>query len=288
MEKPMHAYGMPDAARPLVRLRGVFKSYGTGDLAAEVLKGVDLDLERGGVEVIFGPSGCGKTTLLNIIGALDAPTSGSVLVDGCELSRMSRPELTEFRRVKVGFVFQSYNLIPTLTARENVEAALELLPFSSRREMQGRALDYLVRVGLGARGDAFPDQLSGGEQQRVAIARALAKQPLLVLADEPTGNLDEAMGGRIVDLMRELNAAAGATFAVVSHNPRVAERADRIIRLCNGKIADMSCEGGKGAGSHPGHREAGAPAPDPRREPGVRHGGGARPAGDGSNENADS
>jgi putative ABC transport system ATP-binding protein len=246
-----------DAAGPLVRLRGVFKSYGTGDLAAEVLKGVDLDLEKGEYAVIFGPSGCGKTTLLNIIGALDPPTSGSVLVDGLELSRMSLPELTEFRRGRVGFVFQSYNLIPTLTAQENVEAALELLPFSSRREMRGRALDYLGRVGLGGRGDAFPDQLSGGEQQRVAIARALAKQPLLVLADEPTGNLDEAMGGRIVDLMRELNASAGATFAVVSHNPRVAERADRIVSLCNGTIADA-----------------------PRR-------GGARPGGDGPNENAD-
>jgi len=283
----MHAKGAPAAARPLVRLRGVFKSYGTGDLAAEVLKGVDLDLEKGEFAVIFGPSGCGKTTLLNIIGALDAPTSGSVLVDGRELSRMSRPELTEFRRGKVGFVFQSYNLIPTLTARENVEAALELLPFSSRREMQGRALDYLRRVGLVARGDAFPDQLSCGEQQRVAIARALAKEPLLVLADEPTGNLDEAMRGHVVDLMHELNAAGGATFAVVSHNPRVAERADRIFHLYKGKIADAACEGEDGAGSHPEHRGAGAPTPDPRREPSLRHGGRARPAGDGSNEKAD-
>lgn len=226
----------PDAEMPLARLRGVTKSYGAGGLAAEVLKGVDLDLGRGEFVVILGPSGCGKTTLLNIIGALDAPDSGSVLVNGLELSRMRRPELTEFRRAAVGFVFQSYNLLPTLTARENVEAALELLPFSSRRELRERARDYLGRVGLGGRDDAFPDQLSGGEQQRVAIARALSKQPLLVLADEPTGNLDEAMGGRIVDLMRELNAAAGATFAVVSHNPRVAERADRIVQLHNGKI----------------------------------------------------
>ncbi|MDD5557374.1 MAG: ABC transporter ATP-binding protein [bacterium] len=275
-----------DAATPLVRLRGVFKSYGSGALTAEVLKGVDLDLVQGEFAVIFGPSGCGKTTLLNIIGALDAPTSGSVLVDGHELSRMSRAELTEFRRGKVGFVFQSYNLIPTLTAVENVEAALELLPFSSRREMRGRAVDYLRRVGLGARGGAFPDHLSGGEQQRVAIARALAKQPLLVLADEPTGNLDEAMGMRILDLMRELNAA-GATFVVVSHNPRVAERADRLVRLSDGKIAGASRDGGDGARPRPGHRGAVPSAPDRRREPEIRHGDGAPPAGDGSDEKAD-
>ena len=254
----------PDAKTPLGRLRGVTKSYGTGALAAEVLKGVDLELEKGEFMVIFGPSGCGKTTLLNIIGALDAPDSGSVLVNGLELSRMRRSELTEFRRAAVGFVFQSYNLLPTLTARENVEAALELLPFSSRREMRERARDYLGRVGLGGRDDAFPDQLSGGEQQRVAIARALSKQPLLVLADEPTGNLDEAMGERIVDLMRELNAAEGATFAIVSHNPRVAERADRIVQLRNGTIAGASGEMGGEAAPHPVRRGSGAPAPDPR------------------------
>ncbi|MEJ2744624.1 MAG: ABC transporter ATP-binding protein [bacterium] len=241
----MHLSNSPDSATPLVRLRGVFKSYGTGNLVTDVLKGVDFDLQKGEFVVVFGPSGCGKTTLLNVMGALDAPSAGSVLVDGRELSRMSRVELTEFRRDKIGFVFQSYNLIPTLTARENVEAALELLQFSSRREIRERALDYLERVGLGAMADAFPDRLSGGEQQRVAIARALAKQPLLVLADEPTGNLDEAMGGRIIDLMRELNSAAGAAFAVVSHNRHFAERADRVFRLANGKIARVTDEGGR-------------------------------------------
>lgn len=260
MKKPTHAPGAPDSAGPLVRLRGVIKSYRTGNLVTEALRGVDLDLQQGEFVVVLGPSGCGKTTLLNIIGALDAPTAGSVLVDGCELSRMSRAELTEFRRDKVGFVFQSYNLIPTLTARENVEAALELLAFPNRREMRGRALDYLGRVGLGAMADAFPDQLSGGEQQRVAIARALAKQPLLVLADEPTGNLDEAMGGRIVDLMRELNASAGTAFAVVSHNQRVAERADRVVRLASGKIVRVTREGGERTTLREGH-QGGARAP---------------------------
>lgn len=283
MGKPMH---MSDAARPLVSLRHVFKSYRTGDLAAEVLKGVDLDLQKGEFAVVFGPSGCGKTTLLNIIGALDAPTSGSVFVDGHELSRMSRPELIEFRRGKVGFVFQSYNLIPTLTARENVEAALELLPFPNRREMQGRARDYLQRVGLGAMGDAFPAQLSGGEQQRVAIARALAKEPRLVLADEPTGNLDEAMGGLVIDLMRELNAATGATFAVVSHNQRVADSADRVIRLANGKIVHVTCEGGDTTTFRQGY-QGGARAPGAGVESPVHCEGDARSAGISSNEKTD-
>ena len=222
---------------PMVRMRGVFKSYRVGDLVTEVLKGVDLDLARGEFAVIFGSSGCGKTTLLNIIGALDTPTSGSVVVDGRELGGMSRAERTAFRRESVGFVFQSYNLLPTLTARENIEAALELLPGMSRKETRLRALDCLRRVEMEGLADRFPAQLSGGEQQRVAIARALAKQPRLVLADEPTGNIDEAMGARIVGFMRRINADTGATFAIVSHNPGVAAGADRVVRLSLGMVA---------------------------------------------------
>jgi putative ABC transport system ATP-binding protein len=221
----------------MVRVRGVFKSYRAGDLVTEVLKGIDLDLARGEFSVIFGPSGCGKTTLLNIIGALDAPTSGSVVVDGRELGGMSRAQRTEFRRDTIGFVFQAYNLLPTLTARENIEAALELLPGLSRKETRLRALDCLRRVEMDGRADRFPAQLSGGEQQRVAIARALAKQPRLVLADEPTGNIDEAMGARIVGFMRALNAETGATFAIVSHNPGVAAEADRVVRISRGMVA---------------------------------------------------
>lgn len=282
----MNASGTPAAARPLVNLRGVFKSYRMGNLVTEVLKGVDLDLQTGEFAVIFGPSGCGKTTLLNILGALDAPTSGSVVVNGLELSRMSRSQLTEFRRGAIGFVFQSYNLIPTLTARENVEAALDLLPFSSRREMRARALDYLQRVGLGAMGNAFPAQLSGGEQQRVAIARALAKEPQLVLADEPTGNLDEAMGIRVIDLMRELNAATGATFAVVSHNPRIADRADRVVRLAHGKIEHVASGQGDPTTIRRGHQE-GHRAPGAGVESPLHREGGARPTDTGSNEKTD-
>jgi putative ABC transport system ATP-binding protein len=227
---------MAEKAKSIVRLNGVFKSYNTGDLVTEVLKGVDLDLARGEFVVIFGPSGCGKTTLLNLIGALDTPSSGSVMVDGQELGRMNRTQLTEFRKERVGFIFQAYNLLPTLTALENVEAALELLPFASRKEMKARALDYLGKVELEDRADKFPAQLSGGEQQRVAIARALSKQPRLVLADEPTGNLDETTSGRIVESMRRLNSETGTTFAIVSHDPGLAGEANRVVRLSNGKV----------------------------------------------------
>ena len=227
---------MSEETKTIVQLRNVFKSYKTGDLVTEVLKGVDLDLAQGEFVVIFGPSGCGKTTLLNLIGALDIPSSGSVMVDGQELGRMSRTQLTGFRKEKVGFIFQAYNLLPTLTALENVEAALELLPFASRKEMKARSLDYLRKVQLGDKADKFPAQLSGGEQQRVAIARALAKQPRLVLADEPTGNLDETTSERIVESMRRLNSETGTTFAIVSHDPGLTDEANRVIRLSNGKV----------------------------------------------------
>ena len=229
---------MSKETRRIVQLRNIFKSFTTGDVVTEVLRGVDLDLTVGDFAVIFGPSGCGKTTLLNLIGALDTPSSGSVVVDGAELSRMNRAQLTNFRKEKVGFVFQSYNLLPTLSALENVETAIELLPCASRKEMRRRALDYLRRVELGDKANKFPAQLSGGEQQRVAIARALAKQPQLVLADEPTGNLDEAMGRRIVEIMRRLNADTGTTFAIVSHDSSMADAADRILRLSDGKIVN--------------------------------------------------
>lgn len=227
---------MSKETRRIVQLRNVFKSFKTGDVVTEVLRGVDLDLANGELAVIFGPSGCGKTTLLNIIGALDTPSSGSVNVGGQELDRMNRTQLTNFRKDEIGFIFQAYNLLPTLTALENVEAALELLPFASRKEMKQRALDYLSRVELSDKIDKFPAQLSGGEQQRVAIARALAKQPRLVLADEPTGNLDEATSERILGTMRTLNAETGTTFAIVSHDPYLAELADRVVQLSDGKI----------------------------------------------------
>jgi ABC-type lipoprotein export system ATPase subunit len=229
---------MAEKTKYIVQLHDVFKSYKTGDLVTEVLKGVDLDLARGEFAVIFGPSGCGKTTLLNLIGALDTPSSGSVMVDGQELGWMNRTQLTEFRKEKVGFIFQAYNLLPTLTALENVEAALELLPFANRKEMKAHALDYLGKVELEDKADKFPAQLSGGEQQRVAIARALSKQPRLVLADEPTGNLDETTSGCIVESMRRLNSETGTTFAIVSHDPGLAGEANRVVRLSNGRVVN--------------------------------------------------
>lgn len=240
---------MIEETASMVRMRGVFKSYRAGDLVTEVLKGVDLDLGRGEFAVILGPSGCGKTTLLNLIGGLDSPTSGSVTVGGRELGGMSRAQLTAFRRDTVGFVFQSYNLLPTLTARENIEAALDLVPGLGRRETRRQALDCLRRVEMEERADRFPAQLSGGEQQRVAIARALAKRPRLVCADEPTGSIDEAMGARIIGIMRTLNAETGATFAIVSHNPGVAAEADRVVRLSRGRVAGDAA-GGRGETAH--------------------------------------
>ena len=241
---------MPEAIENIVRLRDVHKSFTTGDVVTEVLRGVDLDLQQGEFSVIFGPSGCGKTTLLNLIGALDTPTSGSVVVDGQDVGAMSRKQLAGFRKEKIGFIFQAYNLLPTLTALENVEAALELLELPGSGEMNRRALEYLSRVGLADKVNKFPVQLSGGEQQRVAIARALAKQPRLVLADEPTGNLDEALGTHIVELMRELNLETGATFAIVSHHPALADTADRVVRLSNGKIeSDIRSSAASGSSS---------------------------------------
>jgi putative ABC transport system ATP-binding protein len=221
---------------PLVQLHQVSKSYRTGEVTVDVLRGVDLVLHRDELVVVHGVSGCGKTTLLNLIGALDVPSSGDVVVDGASISSMTERARARFRASRVGFVFQFYNLLPTLTAVENVEAALEVLPLS-RAEIQRRAEHYLAAIGLGAKGDKFPSQLSGGEQQRVGIARALAKEPPLVLADEPTGNLDEDSGLEVMRLMSELRRSVAATVVVVTHNPDLTTFADRVLRIDHGQIA---------------------------------------------------
>ncbi len=188
---------------------------------------------------MLGPSGCGKTTLLNLIGGLDTPDSGAVRACGVDLGRATRAELTAYRARSVGFVFQFYNLLPTLTARENVEAGVRVA--GADREAAREAADELLgRVGLGALAERFPSQLSGGEQQRVAIARALAKRPPLLLADEPTGNLDEATAAGVLELMAELNQATGAAFVVVTHNPELARAGPRVVRLSHGRVAEGS------------------------------------------------
>jgi putative ABC transport system ATP-binding protein len=221
----------------VVRTVGLTRRYKMGDAFVDALRGVDLTIARAEFVALVGPSGSGKSTVLNLIGGLDRPTSGQVWINGTELSASDERTLTRHRRQHVGFVFQSFNLLPRLTAEENV--ALPLM-FSGvpEKERQARARALLERVGLGPRLTHRPTQLSGGEQQRVAIARALVGQPALLLADEPTGNLDTATGAEIMALLKELNQERGLTLLVVTHDPEVAAFADRIIRLRDGRIQE--------------------------------------------------
>jgi putative ABC transport system ATP-binding protein len=214
-------------------LRQVFKTYKAGSQAQVVLRDVSMDIAAGEFLVVLGPSGCGKTTLLNLLGGLDTADSGSIQVCGHDLSKASAAELTAYRARLVGFVFQFYNLLPTLTALENVEAGVAVAGVS-----RDRARVSLGAVGLAGAAAKFPAQLSGGEQQRVAIARALAKRPQLVLADEPTGNLDHERASEVLSLMRRLNTESGTTFLVASHNPEVAAMASRVVRLDDGQVTE--------------------------------------------------
>ena len=218
----------------VVRTVRLTRHYKMGDTFVEALRGVDLSITRGEFVALVGPSGSGKSTVLNLVGGLDRPTSGQVWINGTELSSANERILTHHRRQQVGFVFQSFNLLPRLTAEENV--ALPLM-FSGipEKERRARARELLERVSLGARLTHRPTQLSGGEQQRVAIARALIGQPALLLADEPTGNLDTATGAAIMALLKELNRERGLSLLVVTHDPEVAAFADRVIKLRDGR-----------------------------------------------------
>ncbi len=219
----------------LVTLRDVHKSYSSGRIETEVFRGANLRVKEKSFVVLFGPSGCGKTTLLNLLGALDTATSGEVWVDGTNLSEAKASVLENFRKVKIGFVFQFFNLLSNLTALENVEIGLEMMGLRGS-EVRDRATRYLEKVGLKDKGDRFPDELSGGEQQRVAIARGLAKEPLLLLADEPTGNLDETNSMKIAESMVKLHKELGTTFIVVTHNQRIAQMADVVYYISNGRV----------------------------------------------------
>jgi len=219
----------------IVSVRGLIRDYKQGTVTVHALRGVDLDIEEGEFTALMGPSGSGKTTLLNLIGGLDEPTSGSVVVDGHELGKLSRGALSDLRRDRLGFIFQAYNLIPVLSAYENAEFVLLLqgVPAAERRK---RVLETLKAVGLEGLEDRRPNQLSGGQQQRVAVARAIAMQPALVLADEPTANLDSHTGYDLIALMKHLNEEFGVTFLFATHDPKVMENARRVVRMMDGQI----------------------------------------------------
>jgi putative ABC transport system ATP-binding protein len=220
-----------DAARPPVyRVRGLTKVYGTGATEVRALAGVDLDLAAGELVVLLGPSGSGKTTLLNNLGGLDVPTSGELWYRDLDLGAADEARLTRFRRDSVGFIFQFYNLIPSLTARENVALITEI----ARDPMEPEAALHLVN--LGARLDHFPAQLSGGEQQRVAIARAIAKRPEVLLCDEPTGALDVKTGMVVLDALQRVNQELGTLTVIITHNAVMADMADRVVYFSDGRV----------------------------------------------------
>ncbi len=221
----------------LISAVNLTKVYGSGDMAVRALDNVSFDVEPGEFVAVMGPSGCGKSTLLHLLGGLDRPTSGTVTIDGNNLTDLSDDKLTELRRHKIGFIFQFFNLIPVLNAVEN--AALPITLDGVRQaEAKERATDWLRKVGLRERLDHRPDQLSGGQQQRVAVARALVANPSLILADEPTGNLDTRSGEEIAALLRQVANEWGRSVVVVTHDPRIAAHADRIIFLKDGSIVD--------------------------------------------------
>ncbi len=223
--------------RPLVEIRALRKSYQRGTTEVPVLDNLDLAIEAGEFVALMGPSGSGKSTLLNLIAGLDRPTAGSVCIAGRDIRALADRELDRWRNRSIGFIFQLYNLVPVLTAFENVELPLLLAPLSAG-ERRARASAALRLVGLGGRVDHRPTELSGGEQQRVAIARALVTDPMLFLADEPTGDLDTRNADEVLGLMQFLNRTAGKTFVMVTHDPRAAERASRIVHLEKGRLVN--------------------------------------------------
>ena len=234
---------MDAVTQPVFRVRGLSKIYRTGEVEVQALRGVDFEARAGEFVVILGPSGSGKSTFLNIIGGLDSATSGEAWFMDHQLTALDDAGLTRYRRDHVGFVFQFYNLVPSLTARENVRLVTEI----ARRPMKPE--DALAMVGLSDRLDHFPAQLSGGEQQRVAIARAIAKNPEVLLCDEPTGALDSHTGVQVLEALTQVNAAIGTTTLVITHNVAIRDIAHRVVRFANGEIAAVEVNATRKAAS---------------------------------------
>jgi len=247
---------------PVVQLENLEKTYQLGKTTVHALRGVSLTVHEGEFIVIMGPSGSGKTTLLNIIGTLDKPTSGRALIDGDDIARMNDGQLTRLRRHEIGFVFQFHNLIPVLTAFENVQLPL-LTSRTKSSEAEDRANELLARVGLKERAHHLPDELSGGEQQRVAIARALANRPRIILADEPTGDLDTQTGSEVVGIMYDIARQERAAVVVVTHDPIIAVKADRLLEMRDGRISELVHE--PLTGEKPTIRAVESMPPDPGR-----------------------
>ncbi|NKB86720.1 MAG: ATP-binding cassette domain-containing protein [Acidobacteria bacterium] len=220
---------------PVIDARDVYKTYEGSGVPVHAVNGISFAVEKGEFTAVIGPSGCGKTTLLNMVGGLDSITKGEIYIGGTQIDSMSEAELTDFRLKRIGFVFQAYNLIPVLTAKENIEFIMELqgIPADERAV---RSRELLAEVGIADQADKRPGLMSGGQQQRVAVARALASKPEFVLADEPTANLDSHATSDLLDLMAEMNANSGVTFVFATHDQRVIDRARRVIALDDGKI----------------------------------------------------
>lgn len=219
----------------VIKIKKLTKTYTETAVPVHAVNGISLEFKEGEFTAIVGPSGCGKTTLMNMIGGLDTPTSGNVEVNGTEMNKLSSNDLINFRLNNIGFVFQAYNLIPVLTAKENVEFIMQLQN-RDKKEMDERTISLLESVGLGDRLNSRPNQLSGGQQQRVAVARALASKPKFVLADEPTANLDSHATARLLDIMEKLNIEENITFIFSTHDQRVVDKAHRIITLLDGEV----------------------------------------------------
>ena len=219
----------------IIEVKNLHKIYDSSEVKVHAVRGIDLSFEQGEFTAVVGPSGSGKTTFLNMVGGLDSPTEGEIIIDGTNIGELKSSKLTDFRMQNIGFVFQAYNLIPVLTAKENVEFIMHLQG-KSKKEREERAIALLEEVGLGERINSRPNKLSGGQQQRVAVARALASKPKFILADEPTANLDSKSTANLLDIMERLNKEENITFIFSTHDSRVVEKARRVITVEDGKV----------------------------------------------------